>query len=81
VPRVLEQALAYGLYAGVVLYDGMKIKENFERSRQRMADLKGCPGVLGYGFMDEPFVWGTEPWEMNELRKRLGDAARLAGLR
>lgn len=61
---MLDAAQANGLKMLVTLYYDMKVKENFELTRQFVTKFKNHPAVLGYMIMDEPTTNGIPHSEL-----------------
>ncbi|MCU6710829.1 carbohydrate binding domain-containing protein [Paenibacillus sp. J5C_2022] len=65
----LDSAHAHGLKVLVPLYNGMKVKENFELTANIVTRFKDHPAVLGYMIMDEPAYNGIPPQELLDAYK------------
>lgn len=65
----LDSAHAHGLKVLVPLYNGMKVKENFELTASIVTRFKDHPAVLGYMIMDEPVYNGIPQQELLEAYK------------
>ncbi|MFK7692805.1 carbohydrate binding domain-containing protein [Paenibacillus sp. HJGM_3] len=66
---MLDTAQANGLKMLVTLYYDMKVKENFELTRQFVTKFKNHPAVLGYMIMDEPSTNGIPQSELLDAYK------------
>ncbi|MFD0712641.1 carbohydrate binding domain-containing protein [Paenibacillus sp. GCM10027626] len=66
---MLDGAQANGLKMLVTLYYDMKVKENFELTRQFVTKFKNHPAVLGYMIMDEPTTNGVPQSELIDAYK------------
>jgi len=66
---MLDTAHASGLKVLVPLYLDMRVKENFELTRQLVTRFKNHPAVLGYMIMDEPSGNGIPQSELLDAYK------------
>ncbi|GAA3401152.1 carbohydrate binding domain-containing protein [Paenibacillus hodogayensis] len=66
---MLDTAQASGLKVLVPLYLDMKVKENFELTRQVVTKFKSHPAVLAYMIMDEPSGNGIPQSELLDAYK------------
>ncbi|GAA3410958.1 carbohydrate binding domain-containing protein [Paenibacillus hodogayensis] len=66
---MLDTAQANGLKMLVTLYYDMRVKENFELTRQFVTKFKNHPAVLGYMIMDEPSLYGIPQSELLDAYK------------
>ncbi|WJH34694.1 carbohydrate binding domain-containing protein [Paenibacillus sp. CC-CFT747] len=63
---LLDTAQAGGMKMLMTLYYNMKVKENFELTRQMVTTFKNHPALLGYMIMDEPTTNGIPQSELLE---------------
>ncbi|MBP1994510.1 carbohydrate binding domain-containing protein [Paenibacillus eucommiae] len=66
---ILDMTHANGLKMLVPLYYNMRVKENFERTRQFVTRFKDHPAILGYMIMDEPTTNGIPQSELVDAYK------------
>ncbi|WP_171631396.1 carbohydrate binding domain-containing protein [Paenibacillus plantarum] len=66
---LLDTAHANGLKVLAPLYWDMKVKENYELTRELVTALKDHPALLGWMIMDEPVLHGIAQSELVEAYK------------